>query len=170
MALGRSVGAVSRSRAAPHARQRPAIERWLTSTAKSRRSASVDDEGRGLVGLDLPRRPAVDAVEVAVDGGRQDVELLAPVGAVAVAQQAELLEDVERPIHGRGDRPGVDRPAALDELGPRHVAIGLRQDLDERPALGRPAQAAGSQPVADVAPIGVGQGMERSGCGHRAKG
>ena len=97
-----------------------------------------------------------------MDGGRQDVELLAAVGAVAVAQQAELLEDVERSIDRRGDRPGIDRPAALDELGPGDMAVGLRQDLDERPPLWRPAQAAGAKPVAHVAPIGVGHGMERS--------
>src|SRR5262245_26308450 len=90
----------------------------------------VDERSR-LVGVDLPRRPAAVAMEMTVDRGRQDVELLASVGAVAMAQEAELLEDVERPIDGRGDRLGIDRPTAIDELGAGHVTVGLREDLDQ---------------------------------------
>ena len=82
----------------------------------------------------------------------QDVELLAAVGAVAVAEQPELLEDVERPVDGRWDRLGVDRAAALDQLGAGHVAVGLRQDLDQRASLRRPAQAARAEPLAHVGP------------------
>ena len=167
--LARAVS--QRSSAAPHAR----------TAAGDREMADVDrevapagerrDEGRGFVGLDLPRRPAVDAMEVAVDGGRQDVELLAAVGAVAVAQQAELLEDVERSIDGRGDRPGVDRPAALDELGrpSRGRRSSTRTSMSVRRCgvQRRPRARSRSR---TSAPIGVGHGMERSGCGHRAKG
>ena len=80
-------------------------------------------EARRLAGFDLPGRPAIDAVQVAVDGGRQDVELLPPVGGMAVDEQPELLEDVERPVDGRGDRARVDLAAALDQLGTRDVAI-----------------------------------------------
>ena len=88
-----------------------------------------------------------------MDGGRQDVELLAPVGAVAVAEQAELLEHVERAIDGRGDRargrsPGSARRARTPVTWPSV----FDEDLDERPALWRPAQAAGAQPVAHVRP------------------
>ena len=39
-------------------------------------------------------------------GGRQDVELLAAVGAMPVTHEPELLEDVERAVHRRRGRPG----------------------------------------------------------------
>ncbi len=88
----------------------------------------------------------------------QDVELLAAVGGVAVAEQAELLEDVERPIHGRRDRARVDLAAALDELGAGDVTVGPGEDLDQGPALGRPAQAARPQTIPDTGPWGIGGG------------
>ena len=94
-------------------------------------------------------------------GERQDVELLAAVGAVAVAEDAELLEDVERPVDGRGDRVRVELPAALDQLGAGHMAVGPRQDLDEDASLRRPAQAARAQPVGKAVhgvPEGIGRG------------
>ena len=140
----RQVGDVDREAA-------PALERRRPAPAAS--SASISQ----VVA-------AADAVQVAVDRRRQDVELLAAVGAVAVAEQAELLEDVERPVDGRGDRARVDLAAALDELGAGHVAVGLRQDLDQRPALRRPAQAARAQPVADAGPARAsGAVADRSG-------
>ncbi len=37
-------------------------------------------------------------MKVTVDRHGQDVELLSAIGSVAMAQQAELLENVERPI------------------------------------------------------------------------
>lgn len=37
-------------------------------------------------------------MKVTVDRHGQDVELLSAIGSVAMAQQAELFENVERPI------------------------------------------------------------------------
>lgn len=102
------------------------------------------DHLRRLIGPDLPRAAAVLAVEVAVLALGQDVELLPSVGAVGMTDEAELLEDVERPVHGRGDGPGVQRPAALDEIRAGDMAVGRRKDLDEGPPLRRPAQATGA--------------------------
>jgi hypothetical protein len=51
-------------------------------------------------------------VEVAVLGIGEHVELLAPIGAVVVADDPELLEDVERPIDGRRGRR-IERGSAL---------------------------------------------------------
>ena len=101
---------------------------------------------------------------------RQDVEFLAAVRAVAVAEQAELLEHVERPVDGRGDGPGIDRPAAFDQLGARHVAVGASEDVDEDPSLRRPAEAASVELVADIGPGDGRRRFERSRSGHRAKG
>ncbi len=72
-------------------------------------------------------------------GNRLDVEFLAPVRPVAVAENAQVLQDVQRPVDGRRDGPGVHFPAALDELGSGDVTVRPRQDLDEGPTLGRPA-------------------------------
>ena len=128
------------------------------------------DEGRRLVLADLPGRAAADAMEMAVRGDGADVELLAAVGAVAVAEQAELLEDVQGPIDGRWRRRRVDGAAALDEPGAGHVAFGVRQDVDERPALGCPAQTSGTERVPDVGPGDIFRRFVRSDRGHRAKG
>ena len=84
----------------------------------------------------------------------QDVELLAAVGAMAVADQTELLENVQRPVDRRRRRLRVDLAAALDELAAGDMAVGLRQDVDERPALGRPPQAALMETLAEVPPRG----------------
>jgi len=62
-------------------------------------------------------------VQVAVRRDGLDVEFLASVGAVAVPDQAQLLEDVEGPVHGRGDRRRIDLPAALNQLGARDVPV-----------------------------------------------
>ena len=53
---------------------------------------------------------------------RQDVELLAAIDPVVVAEIAEVLEDVERPVDRRRRRSRIDGPAALDQLGTRHVS------------------------------------------------
>ena len=83
----------------------------------------------------------------------QDVELLAPVGPVAVADQPELLEDVEGPVDRRRRRLRVDLAAALDELAAGDVPVRPRQDVDERPALRRPAQTALVEALAEVRPV-----------------
>ena len=56
------------------------------------------DERRGLLLGDLPGRRAGDAMKVTVDRLGQHVELLSAIGSVAMAQQTQLLENVERPI------------------------------------------------------------------------
>ena len=81
------------------------------------------DEHRRLLGRDLPGRPAIDAMQVTVERIGQDVEFLAPVRAMAVAQDAEFLQDIQGPIDGRGDRGRIQLTAALDELSTRHVAV-----------------------------------------------
>ena len=87
--------------AARQVRQRPTTVTCDRSTAKSlgpgatRRSSPPRRR-------DLPGLAARLAVEVAVLGRREDVELLAAVVAVAVAHEPELLEDVERPVDRRG--------------------------------------------------------------------
>jgi hypothetical protein len=111
------------------------------------------DHGGRLIGRDLPGRPAFDAMEMAVDRGGQDVELLAAVGAVAVAEQSQLFEDIERAVDGRRDRRRIDLPATFDELGPRDVAVRPRQHLDEGPPLRGPTQAARPEMLANVRPV-----------------
>ena len=102
--------------------------------------------------VDLPRVAAYRAVEVAVAHGGQDVELLAAIGAVAVADEAELLEDVERAVDGRRGGRGVPRPAALDELGAGDVTVRRGEHLDDGLALWRPAQTALPQQAVDRLP------------------
>ena len=99
--------------------------------------------------VDLPRGATRRAVQVAMLAGRQDVELLAPVCVVAVANEADLLEEVESSVHGRGRRPGVTGPASLDQLGAGDVPIRSCEHLDNRLPLRCPAQAAAPQHVAD---------------------
>ena len=97
------------------------------------------DKRRRLFGRDLPGRPTVDAMQVSVERIRQHVEFFATVRAVAVAEDAEFLQDVKRPVDRRWDRGWIERTAALDEFGTRHVAVRTRQDLDERSTLRGPA-------------------------------
>ena len=94
-------------------------------------------------------------MEVAVLARRQHVELLAPVGTVAMADQPQVFEHVQRPIDRRWDCRRVERPAPLDELAAGDVAVRPGQHLDQRPALGRPAQPAGAQAFAYVAPLAL---------------
>ena len=82
----------------------------------------------------------------------QDVELLAAIGTVTVPDEAEVLEDIEGPIDRGGRRGGVGGPAALHQLRPGEVAVDAGQDLDERPALGRPAHASGAQQLGHRVP------------------
>ena len=128
------------------------------------------DKGDGFVGLDLPGRTTIGAVQVPMDRGRQDMELLAPIGGVAVAEQAEFLEHVERAVDGRWDRRRVDLATAFHQFGAGDVAVSPRQDLDERAALGRPAQSPRPQPIANALPFGIGLDSNRSSRGHDAKG
>ena len=80
-------------------------------------------DGR-VVGGQLPLPAAALAVQMAVLGLRQDVEFLPAVCPVAVAENTQLLEHVQGPVDGRGDRPGIQLAAALDELRAGDVSIG----------------------------------------------
>ena len=114
------------------------------------------DNGRGIGGVELPRSAARPTLEVGVFRFGKDVELLATGGRVAVADVTELFEDTERSVHRRGGRVGVSLPAALDELAPGHVTLGRFEDLEDEPSLGRPAETAGADLVADLGPdLGV---------------
>jgi hypothetical protein len=98
------------------------------------------DDGRIILGK-VPLPAAVAAVEMPVPALGQDVEFLAAVDAVGMAQDAEVLQHIEGAVHGRRDGPRVEVATALDELGAGDVAIGPGQDLNEDPPLRGPAQA-----------------------------
>src|SRR5688500_8644041 len=100
----------------PHLRQpSSALERGgaLVAPAYDGDVADVDlepvdrtegpDDFAGARLVDLPGGAAVGAVEMAVLALREDVELLAAIGAMSVPDQAELLENVEGAVHGRGN-------------------------------------------------------------------
>ena len=74
--------AVPAGRAATHDRQVAEID--IETEALPERG----DGGRRVLRADLPARSAVLAVEVPVVGGRPDVELLAPVAAVRMTDDA----------------------------------------------------------------------------------
>ena len=78
---------------------------------------------------------------MSVVGIWQDVIFLAAVRAMSVSDEAQILEHIERPIHGGGRRRRVGRAASIEQLGTRHVALALGQDVDEGPPLWRPAHA-----------------------------
>jgi len=105
-----------------------------------------------VVGRHLPRARADAAVQMSVLRSGQDVELLPPVGAMAVTDDAEILEHVEGPIDGRWDGVRIAAPAAFDELGAGDVTMDLGEHLDEDAPLWRPAQTARAQPVRDAGP------------------
>jgi len=101
---------------------------------------------------DLPARATGRAVQVPVLGRRHDVELLVPIGGVAVSDEAQFLEHVEGPMHGRWDGRGVARTALLDQLCRGDVAVPFREHLNHGGALWSPAQATAAQPLAEAAP------------------
>jgi hypothetical protein len=114
-----------------------------------RESVGVADRAHGgnddrVVAGEFPRAGTQATVQVGVLHGRQDVELLATVCPVAVTDDAELLENVERPIDGRWDRVRIEGPAAIDQLRAGHVAVGVGKYLDEDPPLRGPAQTTGA--------------------------
>jgi hypothetical protein len=107
------------------------------------------DRGSRVFRTDLPTRAAVLAMKVPVVRVRPDVELLAPVAAVCVTDDAEVFEDAKGPIDRRGRRSGVDFPTSLDKLAAGDVTVGPAQDVEEQPPLRRPPKAAGAEVVAD---------------------
>ncbi len=134
----------------------------LATAADQRDVADVDLEpivrtqgvrhGIAAFSVDLPAPPALGAVQVSVLVERPDVELLVAIGSMAVAEQPKLLEDIKRPIHGRGDRLRVASPTAFEQLRAGDVAVGACQHLDHGSALRRPAQAPSSQSFTDGIP------------------
>lgn len=68
---------------------------------KAEAAPNGSDNGRGIVGIELPRPAAGPALEMGVFCFRKDVELLAAGRRVAVADIAQLFEDAEGPIDRR---------------------------------------------------------------------
>jgi hypothetical protein len=64
---------------------------------------------------------------MAVLGSRQHMELFAASSAMAVPHEADLLEHVEGPVHGRWDRLGIGRATALYQLAGRNVPARPRE-------------------------------------------
>ncbi|MDQ3127090.1 MAG: hypothetical protein M3Q66_01350 [Chloroflexota bacterium] len=114
------------------------------------------------VGIKFPRLVARPALKVSVFRFGKDVVLLATGRRMAVAEVAELLEDAERPIHRRWRRVRVALTAALDEFAPGDMTLSRFEDLEDEPALGRPAETARPNLVADLNPD---LGVERGGAG-----
>lgn len=83
----------------------------------------------------------------------QHVVLLAPINAVGVANEPELLQQVERAVDGRRRGQWVLRAAALDQLGGGDVALRPGQHAQQQPPLRGPAHPARTQPAGDVGPI-----------------
>ena len=106
-----------------------------------------------VVSVEVPSLAALPAGEVAMLRLWQDMEFFAPVSPMTVAEEAKILQHVQGSIHGRRDRAWIQLSTALHELGARDVTIGARQNLDEDPALWRPAQPAGPKPFANMRPV-----------------
>ena len=129
---------------------------------------------RLVIGSQFRLGPTSPAIQVTVLSHRQDVEFLATVGAVAVAEHAQILKDTQRAIDRGRDRPWVQVPTAVHELSPGHMAIGSGQDIDEDPSLRCPAQTAGTKAIWHAGPCPrwgrvVGMSGRRSGRAHRPK-
>ncbi len=121
------------------------------------------DEGGPVLDVDLEGRAAVPTVEVAVLGDGRDVELLLPVRAVAVPDEAEFLEDGQGSVDRRRDRRRVDGAAAFDELGAGDVTPRRSKDLDEGAALGGPAEPPRPELLANLGPGWRASRVDRAG-------
>lgn len=80
-----------------------------------------------------------------------DVVLLAPIGPVAVNNQPQALEGVDRPVHGRRSDLRIHGTTPLEELRRRDVAGRRLEGVEDGPSLRRPAKAAG----VELAPDGL---------------
>lgn len=83
-------------------------------------------------------------------GDRTDVEFLAAVKPMGVANEADLLHDAERPVDRGRCGLGIDRAATLDELAAGDMTVGRLEDFNDQPALGRPAHAPAMEVLAQV--------------------
>jgi len=63
-------------------------------------------------------------------GGRPDVELLAPVAAVCVTDDAEVFEDAQGSVDRGGRRAGVDVPTSFDQFAAGDVTVSPGQDVE----------------------------------------
>ena len=121
---------------AAHSRQRPNTAKWPTSTEKPRsRSSGSAPPASSTPGGDLLDRAAVaaDQVHVVVVGG--DRVGRGAVPEVGVADQAELLEQLEGPVDGRDVDPGRRLAHRRDDLvrrGVAELADGLEHQLPLR--------------------------------------
>lgn len=106
------------------------------------------DEVFDLVAAQLDMATARLAVEMTVLVGRPNVVLLAAAGAVAMPDQPELLEHVERPIDGRRHTPTIERSASLDDRRTREMTVARSQHLDDAAALRSPSQPTTAELVA----------------------
>ena len=124
----------------------------LKSPAASERA----DQPAGLTPVDLPAAAAVRAAQMAVLCLRQDMELFAPVGAVGVADQLQVFEDIQRAVHGRWRCLRVCRAAAIEKLRGGYVALGVGQDAYQETTLRCPPKTPRAQTVAGSRPCSRG--------------
>jgi len=98
---------LSDSRAAAHDRDVGEVDRKPRADS---RAATIEEASSALISQ-APRSPTVECP----CSRPEDMVLPVPVRPVAMAHDAQLLEDLQRPIDGRGDRGRILLPAALDE-------------------------------------------------------
>lgn len=79
------------------------------------------------------------------------MELLAAVHSVAVDDQPQPLEGVERPVDRRRGDVWVDGSASLDEFRARDMAGCGAQDIEDRASLRSPPKASRVELLADCA-------------------
>lgn len=105
-----------------------------------------------VVGSEFRLGPTSPAIQVTVLSHRQDVEFLATVGAVAVAEHAQVLKDTKRAVDRGWDGPRIQVPTAVHELSPGHMTIGSGQDVNQDPSLGCPAQTSRTEAIRHPSP------------------
>ena len=91
----------------------------------------------------LPGLATAGAVHMPVDVLGQDVVVLAAVRAMAMFDQPELLQHVQRSIDGGWGRGAVTFAATADQLSGSDVAPVFSQDIDQGASLRRPPQTTG---------------------------
>jgi hypothetical protein len=107
----------------------------------------------GLVLLDFPGAATAPAIEMSVLGLGKNVEFLPTIDAMAMSHEADLLQDVERPVDGRWGRLRIELPAALQQLPGGHMTGPIPENLQHEPALWRGAHAAGAELAARRVPL-----------------
>jgi hypothetical protein len=95
-------------------------------------------ERRSLGGAKLPAAAARVALEVGVLGIGPDVVLLTPVRTVAMDDETQVFEGVQRPIDRRRRDVRILGATSFDELASGDVTASFTEDLEDRPTLRRP--------------------------------